>query len=311
MNAHFASLPGEALLYIAGPDTLTFLQGQTTCDTRQVNAAQAVPGAYCTPQGRMVCDFLLAQLGDTAFGLRMRRDLLDAAATTFGKYIVFSRAELAPDRDDWQVYGCWGTDAAAALAQALGEVPAQAYGVAAGNGTRVLQLDDAGEFFELWINREQGDACEAALAAHLQESDEQDWRATQIRAARGRLEGPTSGLFLPQDLNYDRIGLVNFRKGCYTGQEIVARLHYRGTPKRRSYPARLEAAPPTAGEALFTAESSQSIGNVVNAASDGEGCLVLACVASSAVDQTLHVGSQDGPALTLMAPPYPLADAAD
>ena len=72
MNAHFAKLPGDALLHISGPDTLTFLQGQTTCDTRQVDAGHAVPGAYCTPQGRMVCDFLLAQLDDGHFGLRMR-----------------------------------------------------------------------------------------------------------------------------------------------------------------------------------------------------------------------------------------------
>ena len=85
MYAHFTQLDDEALLHISGPDSLTFLQGQTTCDTRIVSAEQAVSGAYCTPQGRMVCDFLLAALGDDHFGLRMRGDVVPAAAEAFGK----------------------------------------------------------------------------------------------------------------------------------------------------------------------------------------------------------------------------------
>jgi folate-binding protein YgfZ len=308
VNAQFARLPGEALLHIAGPDTLTFLQGQTTCDTRQVDTARAVPGAYCTPQGRMVCDFLLAQLGEAHFGLRMRRDLLGTAATTFGKYIVFSRAELAAERDDWQVYACWGDGAAGAIGAALGAAPREQNAVVAGEGIRVLQLDSDGRRFEIWLAQDADPDPAAALAASTQQATEADWRAEQVLAAAARIEAATTGLFLPQDLNYDRTGLVNFRKGCYTGQEIVARLHYRGTPKRRCYPALLAGAAASAGDALFTSGGNQSIGHVVNTAPHNGDCLMLVCAASSALEQGLLLGSPEGPALTLLDMPYALSD---
>ena len=82
LNCEFTTLPGEGLLHISGPETLGFLQGQTTCDTRRLDASTAIPGAYCTPQGRVVCDFLLLQLGQEHVGLRMRSDILDASAAT-------------------------------------------------------------------------------------------------------------------------------------------------------------------------------------------------------------------------------------
>ena len=310
MNAHFAKLPDEALLHISGPDTLTFLQGQTTCDTRQVDAGHAVPGAYCTPQGRMVCDFLLGQLGDGHFGLRMRRDLLDTAAATFGKYIVFSRAEIATDRDDWQVYGCWGDSAASALATALGTAPDAVNAVAGEDHVRVVQLDDQGRYFEIWQGQDARPGFAAALAAAAQQATADDWRAERILAGAGRVEEATTGLFLPQDLNYDRTGFVNFRKGCYTGQEIVARLHYRGTPKRRCHPAQLQGATAAAGDSLFAAGENQSVGTVVNVAQRAGDCVVLACAASSALEKGLRLGSPEGPALTLLTLPYALSDAA-
>ncbi len=307
MNAHFASLPGEALLHISGPDTLTFLQGQTTCDTRMVNADRAVPGAYCTPQGRVVCDFLLAALGDDHYGLRLRRDLLQTAATTFGKYIVFSRAELA-DRDDWQVYALWGDAAAAAVRAVLGELPASQYGIAGSAGLHAVQLDAAGQQFELWLQEGARPDIETALADAAQPADEADWRAVQIRAGIGRVEQATSGQFLPQDLNYDRTGFVNFRKGCYTGQEIVARLHYRGKPKRRSYPVLVSGDGVAAGDALYTANSEQSVGNIVNAAGTDDATVALACIAATALDSELYLGASGGAGVSLLESPYPLSD---
>ena len=104
MSAYYAHLTSEALLHINGPDTLKFLQGQTTCDTREVNLAQTVAGAYCNPQGRMVCDFQLAQLAEEHYALRLKADTLEAAANTFGKYIVFSKADLDTGNSNWQVF---------------------------------------------------------------------------------------------------------------------------------------------------------------------------------------------------------------
>jgi len=92
LNCNYALLEQEALLHIVGPDTLKFLQGQTTCDTREVDSEHATPGAFCTPQGRVICDFLICELAPEHFSLRMRREIRDNSATAFGKYIIFSKS---------------------------------------------------------------------------------------------------------------------------------------------------------------------------------------------------------------------------
>jgi folate-binding Fe-S cluster repair protein YgfZ len=109
LDCAFSLLAREGLLHISGPDSLTFLQGQTTCDTRDVSPSRAVPGVYCTPKGRTVADFLLVAMAEEHFVLRMRQDIVPNAATVLGKYIVFSKAELDPANDTWQVAACWGT----------------------------------------------------------------------------------------------------------------------------------------------------------------------------------------------------------
>ncbi len=182
-------------------------------------------------------------------------------------------------------------------------------GVSSTDGVRILQLDEDGEQFELWLHDEARSELEAKLADSITTTDQSGWQAEQILAGMGRVEGPTSGQFLPQDLNYDRIGFVNFRKGCYTGQEIVARLHYRGTPKRRSYPIRIETNTIAAGDGLYTATGTQSVGTIVNATASGSDCVALACIAASALEDELHLGANDGPVLSLLESPYPLADA--
>ena len=308
MDAHYALLEDDALLHISGPDTLQFLQGQTTCDTRQVSPEQAVAGAYCTPQGRMVCDLLLAPLAEDHFGLRMRASLRPIAAAALAKYIVFSKAELDAERDDWRVLACWGADAAQILAGLAGEVPGTQLGVVSGQGIRLVQIDDHGEQFEAWIDTAHHADHLDALGEALQQGDVETWHTLQVAAGRARLEATTSEMFLPQDLNYDRTGLVSFDKGCYTGQEIVARLHYRGKPKRRTVPATIDSNEAFApGAPLFANGREQSVGNLVNRAPG----VSLVCAALGAMDAPLALGSPDGPAVRCQASPYPLDDEAD
>lgn len=303
LDAFYAPLDNEALLHITGPDSLQFLQGQTTCDTRLVSPARSVAGAYCTPQGRVVCDLLLAALGEEHFAMRMRADLLPLAAATFGKYIVFSRAELDAQRQDWQVVACWGAGAAGALEKLAGQVPGEALGVVSGEGYCLVQLDTAGEQFEAWLDTARHPGHLETIAGALGPGEPAAWQALQVAAGRARVEAPTSEMFLPQDLNYDRTGLVSFKKGCYTGQEIVARLHYRGKPKRRSFPAAVDSEERFApGTPVYADGTGQSVGNLVN---QGPGA-ALVCIALAALDKPLALGSPQGPALHWQEPPYPL-----
>ncbi|GAB3277728.1 YgfZ/GcvT domain-containing protein [Parahaliea aestuarii] len=304
MPPFYSPLHHESLLRVSGPDAATFLQGQTTCDVRQVDSHNARPGAWCNVQGRILADFLLTLDAAGHYLLRLRADIIEGTAERLKKYVVFSKASIdaAPD---WQVIGCWGEGVKAALQALLPEVPGARHGSCAGEGYQLLQVDDAGQRYELFLSSERKDLLEA-LPAHLQAAEPGQWRALEIAAGIGRVEAATVEAFLPQMLNYDLTGFVNFQKGCYTGQEVIARLHYRGTAKRRLFLARVDAAEiPTAGTGLYTEGANQAAGNVVNAVATGEqSCALLVCASLSAAQAPLCLGNADGPRLQLQAPDY-------
>lgn len=311
MSCFYAPLQHEALLHIEGPDSLKFLQGQTTCDTGQVTPEQSVPGAYCTPKGRVVCDFLLSQLGNDHFALRMRRDIRDNSAAVFSKYIVFSKAKLNSN-DDWQIAAVWGESAAATLADSFGAIPEGRWGAVAGDDFKLVQIDSIAQQFECYLSDQAAEKLQA-IAERAQLADELSWQALQIEAGQARICAATVEEFLPQMLNYDITGHVNFKKGCYTGQEVVARLHYRGKSKRRLYRALLPSGKEissgiAAGEPLFSIGTEQSVGNIVNSvtldgAHDKQTSALLVATADAAA-KGLHLHSSDSEALTLLELPY-------
>ena len=307
MNCQYSLLQHEALLHIAGPDALTFLQGQTTCDTRKLDPDHALPGVYCTPQGRVVCDFLLSQLAGGYYALRMRRDIRASAGTTFGKYIIFSKAELDAGRDDWQVLSCWGQDAAQALREIFGVAPAAPFAACSGEGFVLAQVDEGGQQFECYLDSETNPQWLTRIAELMQPSAEGAWQALEIANGIGRIEAATVEEFIPQMLNYDLTGHISFNKGCYTGQEVVARLHYRGKPKRRMYLAEIpgmESA--AAGAPLFSTGTEQSVGNVVNSVlADGQ-VVGLVVATASGVENGLYLDAKDGPILSIGELPYSL-----
>jgi tRNA-modifying protein YgfZ len=307
VNCQYAPLSQEAVLHITGPDTLKFLQGQVTCDTRKIDAEHAQPGAYCTPQGRVVCDFLLFKAGDEHYGLRMRRDIRTAASTVFGKYIIFSKAKLDATREDLIAVAIWGEDARAALTDLLGQTPSERFGVIRTNDAIVVQTDEYGRQFECFLHSAGGEALLAHMAQRMQVATEAQWQARQIADGVARIEGPTVEEFVPQILNYDLTGHISFKKGCYTGQEVVARLHYRGKPKRRTYTALL---PPvescSAGAPVFDAVDGQNVGNIVNCCVTAEGALALVAATAAGAEHGLRLGAADGVPLTLGELPYSL-----
>ena len=307
MTTYCANLEQEALLHLTGPDAMTFLQGQVTCDTRLIDADHALLGAYCTPQGRVVCDFLLCQLAEQHYALRLRRDIRSSSAATFGKYIVFSKAELDDQRDDWQLLGCWGTGAASALQGLFGEVPNEYLGACSGEGYVLVQTDEEGTQFECYLETARHLKSLERLGEQSESATENQWQALQIQRGVGRVEAATVGEFIPQMLNYDLTGHISFKKGCYTGQEVVARLHYRGKPKRRMYLAKLTGkGQATAGAGLYTSGGTgQSVGNIVNvAATSGESALTLVVATVAGVEAGLHLDSPEGSQLAMGKLPY-------
>ena len=307
MNCQYAHLEREALLHIIGPDTLKFLQGQTTCDTRKVTPNHAVPGVFCTPKGRAVCDFLLCQLEPDHFALRLRRDIRASSSAAFGKYIIFSKAKLDDMREDWITYAVWGREASKALGEIFGEAPTEHFGTTGGDGFVLVQMDEQGEQFECYLHSASSAARHALMAELMQSASESEWEVLQIRNGIARIEAVTVEEFVPQTLNYDRTGHISFNKGCYTGQEVVARLHYLGKSKRRTYVVEL---PPgtncAAGTAVYDAVSGQDIGAIVNCCTAQGKTHALVATTAGGIANGLHLASSDGPLLTLGELPYTL-----
>ncbi len=305
VNCQFARLNSEALLHISGPDTLTFLQGQSSCDTRELNPEHALPGIYCTPKGRVVCDFLLCELGEDHFALRLRREIRPTSAAAFGKYIIFSKATLEDNRDDWSVIGIWGDDARTVLSNLLGAAPEQRYTTAGGEGFLLVQVDDEGTSYECYLRDDRAASITSGLRNEAQESDEGDWQCAQIRHGVVRITEALIEEFVPQTLNYDLTGHISFKKGCYTGQEVVARLHYRGTPKRRTF---LGTVPSSTlcnpGSLVYASDSDKAIGSVVNCAKGADMYHLLLEAVTAAVPQGLHIDSEQGTDVQLEKLPY-------
>lgn len=308
LNCHYARLEQEALLHISGPDVLTFLQGQTTCDTRVIDSEHALPGAYCTPQGRVVCDFLLCELGPEHYALRLRRDIRSASGETFGKYIVFSKATLDDNRDDWLVLGVWGPEATRGLQAVFGDAPGQRFDARSGDGFVIVRTDEEGRQYECFLDESRAAGYLEDMAATLQAGNEAGWQAQQIASGLARIEASTVEEYVPQSLNYDITGHISFDKGCYTGQEVVARLHYRGKPKRRTYLANLPAETAcSAGDRVLDTTTGKSVGSVVNAVTGKDGTRVLVEATADGLANGLQLDDDNGIPLEPGTLPYSLA----
>ena len=315
LSCYYTRLEAESLLHIEGPDARTFLQGQVTCDVRNLSAGAALPGSYCTVQGRVVCDFLLCALAQDHLVLRMRRDIRLRSAAVLAKYIVFSKAKLQAEREDWQVAACWGADAADALRDIFGAVPSTRYGASCGEGFAIVQLDAQGSQFECYLEQALAAAVAPRLELRMLPGEERDWQALQIASGIARIEATTSDEYVPQMLNYDVTGHISFSKGCYTGQEVVARLHYRGKPKRRLYRGELAQADSAsgrqtaAGDPIYSGDSAQAVGNIINCVATAQGQLALLVTSTAAGAAVgLRLFDSNGPQLVTGPVPYAIPE---
>ena len=303
-SAFFCTLSHEGVLAVRGSDAGKFLQGQLTCNLNYVNEHTATLGARCTQKGRMQSSFRLLLEGDGCL-LAMARDLVEPQLADLKKYAVFSKSKLTDESAAWVRFGLSQGDAALA---SLGlELPHEVNAVARASGLIAVRVSS--ERAELWVPAEQAESVKASIKAQLAEGDLDAWLLGQVRAGIGQVMAQTRELFIPQMLNLQAVGGVSFKKGCYTGQEIVARMQYLGKLKRRQYRLELEgSALPEPGTPVFSPIHASAIGEVVLAATSTTSHVeLLAVLQAEAVDNgILHLGSLEGPRLTLLDLPYEL-----
>jgi len=295
-----AELQRLGLLSCSGDEARAFLHAQLTSDIAGLAEGEARFAGWCSAKGRLLATLLVISRGGE-FLLQVPREIAPAVAKRLSMFILRAKAELAEASDAWAQFGLWGGGAADRLA-ALGlAVPQGPMRSAQAQGGIVVQV--APQRFLVLVPAAQ----RARFAAIANAPDEDAWALEEIRAGRPQVVLATQDQFVPQMVNLERLGAVDFKKGCYPGQEIVARTQYRGVLKRRMVRARV-AARAAAGDELFADDlRGQASGAVVNAAAAPDGGSELLAVAQiSALEsaQPIRLRAADGPPLELLPLPY-------
>lgn len=295
-----AQLPGQGLLSCTGDDARAFLHAQLTSDVAGLDMHHARRAGWCSAKGRLLATLLVVPRED-GFLLQLARDLSPAVAKRLTMFILRAKVKLADISDAWAQFGVWGADAARRLGELGFEVPQDVARCASGERGTVVRV--ASERFLVFAPQVE----QARLAQSLVHRDEAAWALEEIRDGYPQVRLATQDQFVPQMLNLERLGAVDFKKGCYPGQEVVARTQYRGVLKRRMVRARVPA-PAAPGDDVF-ADSipGQAAGTIVNAAALAQGgSEVLAVVQISALEagEPIHLREPAGPLLAPLALPY-------
>ena len=302
-TAFYCILSHEGILAVRGPDASKFLQGQVTCNLNYLSDSHSSLSARCTPKGRMQSSFRIVSVAD-GYLLAMASELLEAQLADLKKYAVFSKSKLGDESPDWLRIGLSrGDDILHSLGLPLAAEPDS---VVHHSELLALRLSDGRA--ELWVPASQAAAVQTQLDSKLPQAPLNDWLLAQVRAGVGQVMGSTRELFIPQMINLQALGGVSFKKGCYTGQEIVARMQYLGKLKRRLYRLTLaDPQIPEPGTPLFSPVHNSSVGEVVLAARSAEAVELLAVLQDDAAQNgPIHLGSAEGSTLSVLDLPYTL-----
>lgn len=304
LAASFAPLPAVGCLQFEGADTAAFLQGQLSNDIAALAIGDAHWTSYNSPKGRMLATMLLWRVTATSFRALVAADLAESLRKRLAMFVMRAKVIVTDHTTDGSRFGITGPDAILAVGAALGVAPSAGHGVTH-DGCDIVTTPDG----RVMVHAPGGarDDIEHRLAAHATSMDATHWDWLAIAAGIPAIAAATQDLFIAQAANWDLIGGVSFRKGCYPGQEIIARMQYLGKLKERLVRLHHDGTPPAPGTHLYSAVfGDQACGTIVNAApAPGGGSDVLAVAQTSAAEGgTLHLGQPDGPALGLLALPY-------
>ncbi|RDE19642.1 folate-binding protein [Motiliproteus coralliicola] len=295
-------LLSQRLIGLEGPDSISYLQGQLTADLAKLSSEQSLLAANCTPKGMVISVLRLIQLEPQSLLLRLSSAIEEPALANLKKFSVFSKLSWNDVADDWCGLGLCG-DAAESLLQQAGFNAPQALNHQSRNDGIVL-IKVGPQRFELWCPADQAEALWLQLAEGSQAAPESCWQAAEIEAGLVQLDADSIDSYIPQMLNLQAVDAVSFDKGCYTGQEVVARLQFRGKLKKLLFGARTDASRVETGTALFNSQG-RNVGKVLHCAELERGTLLQAVISKKGADEgDLRLGSVDGEAVKLLSLPY-------
>jgi hypothetical protein len=304
-----AQLDELGVIAARGPDAVAFLQTQLTNDLQHLGVAHVQLNGYCTPKGRLIAVFDCWRNADAVF-LQLPREILPSVLKRLSMYVLRAKVKLTDASAEWSCVAVFGPGAAAHLASA-GLPPPEVGQTHATGATLVVRLRDSPRIPERFLVLAPG-ADAQVLGTRLRALPVVDagaWWWSQIDAGVANVFAPTQEKFVPQMINLEVLGGVSFKKGCYPGQEIVARSQYLGKLRRRMAIARIDGET-HAGADIYAQGAEQPVGTVVLAASGPAGGMDI--LFEAPVDRTsdavLLANAAQGPRLDVRPLPYALFD---
>jgi hypothetical protein len=290
-----------------GDDAATFLHSQLTSDVQHLDASTARLAGFCSAKGRLLASFLMWRTGD-AVRLLISGDIQATVQKRLSMFVLRAKAKLIDATPELAAVGFVG-DVRSVLSRLFDAMPDGVHVKVDGPlGSLIRVPDSVGRPRFLWVGPKAAvEERLAALGEKLTRGSAQMWDWLDIHAGEPRITQATTEQFVPQMVNFDVLGGVNFKKGCYPGQEVVARSQYRGTIKRRTSLAHVDKAAP--GNELFHSDDpGQPCGLVINAAPAADGGVdTLVEIKLTALENgSVHVGAADGPTLAFLPLPYAL-----
>ncbi|MEC7959823.1 MAG: hypothetical protein VYD04_03335 [Pseudomonadota bacterium] len=249
----------DCILSFDGADVRDVLHGQTTRNFKALDLNHPIDGAFCDLKGRVITDFTAVLTSETTVLMRVSEGVAALLQEHLAKYLMFSKTKMT--RLDWHSWGCGDSSESAT------------------SGIRVPRPDGHSEIWSSPSNPPTH-----AIPAN-------EWLLFRINRGLARIHEHSVGKYLPQDLNYDLNGFVDFDKGCYTGQEIIARLHYRGQPKRRlSLLTVTSSTQPANDERIVDISTGKSVGSVVEIVKSKDTYLCLCEVVTDVATLDVELG---------------------
>jgi folate-binding protein YgfZ len=304
----YADLSNFGWIRVSGADAEAFLQGQLSCDVKALGAGRAQYGSYNTPKGRMLASFLLWR-DDTGYFMQLPRVLCAPICKRLSMYVLRSKVRVQDVSGETCAFGVTAEFSETAPHWIFEGLPAIPMSVATTTDMSLLRLDS--RCVQIVAPASQAEKLSAMLGNSLPKVDPAIWDLMNIRAGIPYVLPVTQDEFVPQMANLDLIGGVSFSKGCYPGQEIVARMHYLGKLKQRMYLANIAGGSddlaPQPGDKLYSSDTGeQATGKIMNAAPSPEGGYdVLAVIHIESVHNgDVRLKSPTGPQLQFRALPY-------
>ena len=296
-----------SLIVIAGGDAASFMQGQFTNDVKNVDEDHSQLSAFCNNKGRMIANFRLFKHQQNYF-LSLRSDLVERSISHLQNYILRSQVAVQDISEQLIHLGLSGDNATALLTAFIDNIDEEIDRVSHNDNYIAIRVAGLKPRYEIFCSVEHAKALWEKISTQTEVVNSSSWDFLNIQAGLPFIDAHSSEEYVPQMANMELINGVSFTKGCYTGQEIVARMHYLGKLKKRCYKVHIDTEEkPQAGDKLFAenARAGQNTGGIIQVAKNPQaGYDALAVIQIADTESKLFLNDADGPAVSVKELPY-------